>query len=141
MTNSQIAKKLGIKDRVRTPLDFVALGDKGLPRGTIVRLGHMLSVNLADLAPLLLVSAKTIDRYRQNPKASLNRAVSERILRITSVILICEQVFGKKSLCNEWLKTKNVALGNEIPLNLMRSDFGIEMILRELGRIEHGITS
>ena len=141
MTEMQVAKKLGIKEQVRSPLDYVALGDKGLPRETILRLGAMLNISLFDLAPLLLVSRKTIERYKQDLKHNLNRSVSERVLRIALVSLRCEEVFGKKRVCNDWLKTENAALGNQSPLNLMRSDFGIDLVLTELGRIEHGIIS
>lgn len=141
MTELQVAQKLGIKEQVRTPLDYVTLGDKGLPRKTILRLMDMLSISLIDLAPLLLVSRKTIERYRDDLKHNLNRSVSERVLRIALVVLRCEEVFGEKHVCNDWLKNENPALGNQSPLSLMRSDFGIELVLRELGRIEHGIIS
>lgn len=141
MTESQVAEKLGINEQVRTPMDYIALGDKGLPKVTVLRLMDLLHVNLIDLAPLLLVSKKTIERYRHDPKEHLNRSVSERVLRIALVILRCEEVFGKEDVCNEWLKTKNAALGDQTPLSLMRSDFGIDMVINELGRIEHGIIS
>ncbi len=141
MARTQIAKKLGLKEQVRSPLDYVALGDKGLPRETILRLVDMLNVSLFDLAPLLLISRKTIERYKQDLKTNLNRSVSERVLRIALVSLRCEEVFGKKRICNDWLKTQNAALGNQSPLSLMRSNFGIDLVLSELGRIEHGIIS
>lgn len=141
MTGTQIAKKLGIKGQVRSPLDYVALGDRGLPRETMLRLVDMLDISLFDLAPLLLISRKTVERYRLNLKNNLNRSVSERVLRIALVSLRCEEVFGKKRACNDWLKAQNAALGNQSPLSLMRSDFGIDLVLTELGRIEHGIIS
>jgi putative toxin-antitoxin system antitoxin component (TIGR02293 family) len=141
MTVSQVAKRLGIKDQVRTPLDYIALSDKGLPRETVLRLMDILSISLIELAQLLPVSKKTVERYRHDLKTNLNRSVSERVLRIALVSLRCEEVFGKNKVCNEWLKTKNIALGDKTPLSLMRSDFGIDMVLNELGRIEHGIIS
>jgi len=94
-----------------------------------------------ELAQLLPVSKKTVERYRHDLKTKLNRSVSERVLRIALVALRCEEVFGKNKVCNEWLKTRNIALGDKTPLSLMRSDFGIDMVLNELGRIEHGIIS
>lgn len=141
MTEKQLVKKLGIKEQIRTPLDYVALSDRGLPRDTILRLMDMLSVGLLDLSPLLLVSKKTIERYRKDLNHKLNRSVSERVLRVTLVVLRCEEVFGKKATCNEWLKEKNAAFCDQSPLELMRSDFGIDIVLRELGRVEHGIIS
>lgn len=141
MTGPKVAKKLGLKQQVRTPLDYIALSDKGLPRETALRLMEILSISLVELAQLLPVSKKTVERYRHDLKTNLNRAVSERVLRIALVALRCEEAFGDKNACNEWLKTKNTALGDKTPLDLMRSDFGIDMVLTELGRIEHGIIS
>lgn len=137
----QVAERLGIKGKVRTPLDYIAISEKGLPGETVMRLMNILAVTLVEMAPILVVSRKTIERYRHAPGKSLNPSVSERVLRIGLVVQRCEEVFGEAKNCNEWLKTANTALGGRTPLSLLRSDFGIDMVLNELGRIEHGIIS
>jgi uncharacterized protein (DUF2384 family) len=51
-----------------------------------------------------------------------------------------EEVFGEDPL-RVWLKETNKALGGKTPLSLLASDFGIDMVLDELHKIEHGIIS
>lgn len=143
MAISQVTKILGLREKVKTHLDFVALSEKGLPRDTVLRLAKILSINYREIAHLLMVSQKTIERFKSNPanKKHLTATISERILRIAIVAERCREVFNDPNLCNEWLKSNNTALGGLPPIRLMSSDFGIDMVLNELGRIEHGIIS
>jgi uncharacterized protein (DUF2384 family) len=39
------------------------------------------------------------------------------------------------------MQQPNVAFGNKTPLSLISSRFGTQMVLDELGRIEHGVLS
>lgn len=141
MAISEVAAMLGLKEKVRTPLDLVTLSEKGLPKRAVSRLVKLLSINPGEIAPLLLVSRKTVERYKGDLEAHLSCSVSERVLRIAIVAERCSEVFGDAKRCNEWLKSENAALGGRTPLGLMRSDFGIDMVLNELGRIEYGIIS
>jgi putative toxin-antitoxin system antitoxin component (TIGR02293 family) len=141
MAISEVTAMLGLKEKVRTPLDLVTLSEKGLPKRAVSRLVKLLSINPGEIASLLLVSRKTVERYKGDLETHLSRAVSERVLRIAIVAERCGEVFGDAKRCSEWLKSENAALGGRTPLGLMRSDFGIEMVLNELGRIEYGIIS
>ena len=51
------------------------------------------------------------------------------------------EVFDRAELAEGWLKSPVLALGGDTPMELMISDKGIDMVLNELGRIEHGIVS
>lgn len=139
MAISAVAEILGIKGRVLTEMDLVALSEKGLPKKVVPRLVKRLSVSLTEIAPLLLVSRKTVERYKTSPESHLSPPVSERVLQIALVVKRCEEVFEDPKLCNEWLKSKNPALGGRIPLELLKTSFGINMVLSELTRIEHGV--
>ena len=141
MAISAVAEMLGIKSRIETEMDLVALSEKGLPKKVVPRLVKRLSVSLTEIAPLLLVSRKTVERYRTSPESHLSPPVSERVLQIALVVKRCEEVFEDPKLCNEWLKSMNPALGGRIPLELLKTGFGINMVLSELTRIEHGVIS
>ncbi|MCU0583672.1 MAG: DUF2384 domain-containing protein [Syntrophales bacterium] len=141
MAISAVAEMLGIKGKVETEMDLVALSEKGLPKKVVPRLVKRLSVSLTEIAPLLLVSRKTVERYKTSPESHLSPPVSERVLQIALVVKRCEEVFEDPKLCNEWLKSMNPALGGRIPLELLKTNFGINMVLGELTRIEHGVIS
>lgn len=141
MAISAVAEMLGIKGRVKTEMDLMALSEKGLPKKVVPRLVKRLSVSLTEIAPLLLVSRKTVERYKTNPESPLSPPVSERVLQIALVVKRCEEVFEDPKLCKEWLKSENPALSGRIPLELLKTNFGINMVLSELTRIEHGVIS
>ena len=134
------AELLGIKDEIQTPFDLLKLTEKGLPRKAIAQLEGILYLKPSEIAPMLHVSSRTIERYKkEKSNKKLNSAITERILRIAMVVARCKEVFENPELCEEWLKTKNEVLGNKEPISLLRWNFGIDMVLDELGRIEHGI--
>jgi uncharacterized protein (DUF2384 family) len=49
------------------------------------------------------------------------------------------RVFGTKKKFSLWLETKNIALGNITPKNLLNNANGINLLKDELTRIEYGI--
>ncbi|HMK64652.1 MAG TPA: antitoxin Xre/MbcA/ParS toxin-binding domain-containing protein, partial [Thermodesulfobacteriota bacterium] len=139
MEFSSFKEVLGLKGKIRTPLDLVELGGKGVSKGAVSRLAKHLSIGLQEMAPLLSVNLRTIQRY--TPEKVFSRPVSERVLRIALVVSKGEEIFGSGEPFKIWLKEPNRALAEQKPLDLLVSDFGIDLVLEELGRIEHGIIS
>ena len=119
--------------------DLIALGHHGVTKGALLNLARYLSFQMNQIAELLPISERTIQRY--NPGQHFNRAVSEQILQIAEVAARGVQVFGDKNRFILWMQQRNVALGNKTPVSLLSSRFGTEMVLDELGRIEHGVLS
>ena len=139
MELSHVKEVLGLKEKIRSPLDLMELGGKGVSKGAVSRLAKHLSLGLAEMAPLLSVNLRTIQRY--NTDKVFSRPVSERVLRIALVVSKGEEIFGNIAQFNTWLKEPNRALADKKPLDLLVSDFGIDLVLDELGRIEQGIIS
>ena len=50
-------------------------------------------------------------------------------------------VLGNEKEFNTWMRTPNHALNNEVPLNLLDTSIGFNLILQVLGRIEYGVFS
>lgn len=139
MELSHIKQVLGLKETIRTPLDLIELGGKGISKGAVSRLAKHLSLGLQEMASLLSVNLRTIQRY--NAERVFSRPVSERILRIALVVSKGEEIFENVEQFNTWLKEPNRALADKKPLDLLVSDFGIDLVHDELGRIEQGIIS
>jgi putative toxin-antitoxin system antitoxin component (TIGR02293 family) len=141
MALAEVAEVLGGEQVLRQPLqsrlDLIALSRKGVPKEAVVHLAHFLSCTLHDLVDLLPVTERTLQRYTlQQP---LNRMLSEHILQLAEVAARGVDVFGEKAPFLAWLHHPNLALGNHTPLSLLSSRFGVEMVLDELGRLEHGV--
>ena len=50
-----------------------------------------------------------------------------------------EEVSAVERIFSTWLETENLALGNIIPRDLLKNSFGINLLMDELVRIEHGV--
>lgn len=120
-------------------LALMELGNKGLTKDTVLRLAKQLGFSLRQMAEMLPVTERTLQRYGRNHRFS--RAVSEQILQIAEVAARGEEVFEVRERFLSWMKSPSPALGNRTPASLLGSRFGAEMVLDELGRMEHGVMS
>jgi putative toxin-antitoxin system antitoxin component (TIGR02293 family) len=120
-------------------IDLMKLSQKGVDKDALLRLAKYLDFSVSQIAELLPVTQRTIQRYSRNHR--FNQAVSEHILQITEVALRGASVFGSRDKFVTWVKSKSPALGNRTPASLLGSRFGAELVLDELGRIEHGVVS
>ncbi len=143
MEPSGIAGILGVKRAFRGDIagrmDLMKLSSKGITKDVLLRLADYLSLSIGQMAELLPVTERTIQRYK--PKQRFNRVVSEQALQIAEVAARGSEVFGDRDKFLSWMKSPNPALGNQTPASLLRSRFGNEVVLDELGRIEHGVIS
>jgi putative toxin-antitoxin system antitoxin component (TIGR02293 family) len=120
-------------------MDFVELSNRGVTKEALLRLADYLGVSLHQLAEVLPVTERTIQRYAL--KKHFNRVVSEQILQLAEIAARGSEVFGDRNAFLDWMKTPSRALADKTPLSLLQSKYGAEMVLDELGRIEHGVLS
>jgi putative toxin-antitoxin system antitoxin component (TIGR02293 family) len=86
----------------------------------------------------LHLSPRTMQRYKKEQK-TFDPIYSERIAEITMLYNYGKEVFGDEDKFQTWLNTSNIALGGEVPRDLLDSTLGIGVLKDELGRIEHGV--
>jgi putative toxin-antitoxin system antitoxin component (TIGR02293 family) len=143
MQLSDIERILGgqkvLRMRIQRRQDLIALGHHGVTKDALLNLAKFLSFPVDQMAELLPVSGRTIQRYSRG--RHFNRAVSEQILQIAEVVAKGVEVFEDRDRFLLWMQQPNVAFGNKTPLSLLSSRFGTQMVLDELGRIEHGVLS
>ncbi|HIE28953.1 TPA: DUF2384 domain-containing protein [Candidatus Poribacteria bacterium] len=125
--------------KISNQMDLIELSQTGIPKDALVNLAKHLSFTIRQIAQLLPVTARTIQRY--TGKKQFNRVVSEQILHIAFVAAKGTEVFGEKARFLSWMNHPNKALANKTPLSLLSSRFGVEMVLDELGRMEYGVLS
>ena len=88
---------------------------------------------------MLCITERTLQRY--SPDQHLKSPISEQALHIAKAAARGIDVFGDKDNFLTWLNMPLTALNHEKPINLLSSRFGTELVMDELGRIEHGIYS
>ncbi len=89
-------------------------------------------------ADILHISERTIQRYAKD-NAEFSFSVTDRILQINKVFERGQEVFGSYKKFNEWLRDEPSMLEGRLSLLSLASFEGINNILTQLGRIEHGI--
>jgi len=93
---------------------------------------------LAEWASILHVSERTLQRYAKN-NSTFSPINAERFFQISQVISRGKKVFGKINLFYEWLHSKPPMLEGELSFDSLKTYDGLQKILTQLGRLEHGI--
>lgn len=89
----------------------------------------------SEFEEFLPYSLKTFSR-----KKVLDEAMGERVLMIIKAFRKGEEVFGDVAVFKKWLIKFNPILGDE-PKNFLGTSTGCQLVINELGRIEHGVMS
>lgn len=112
--------------------------NKGISFTSFEKIIKKYSFTLQNWADFLHISNKTLSRYQKESK-TFDALQSERILQIEILYSKGEVVFGERENFTKWLETNNLALGDILPLDLLKTSFGIQLLIDELTRIEHGV--
>lgn len=117
--------------------DFIAIIRKGVPKKALDNLINSTGISPTEIAHIIGTSDRTLRRY--TPKQKLNPEQSERIIELAKLYSRGEEVFGRIDDFNVWMNTSLIALGNKKPKEYMDTSIGIDLLMNEIGRIEHGI--
>ncbi|MEI6827842.1 MAG: antitoxin Xre/MbcA/ParS toxin-binding domain-containing protein [Desulfuromonadales bacterium] len=110
----------------------------GLPSSAVTALANKMDVPQKVIAAWLHTTTRTIQR-NMDANIPLGLDLSDRVAQLTRVYCRCRDVFKDDSKIACWLKSPNYALGNVTPASLLDTIPGMEIVLDELGRIEHGV--
>jgi putative toxin-antitoxin system antitoxin component (TIGR02293 family) len=111
--------------------------ETGVPGKAIPNLLMVLDFTREDFSDLLGRARKTLNELER--RAHLSRADSDLLYRIARALVYAVSVFGETGYAVQWLKEPNEALGGAVPLKLLATVEGDEIVRAELGAIEHGL--
>jgi putative toxin-antitoxin system antitoxin component (TIGR02293 family) len=92
----------------------------------------------AEWAAMLHVSERTLQRYAKS-NGSFAPINAERAMQISNVIKRGKEVFGSAEKFYIWLRRNPYILEGNLSLSALTTSEGINLVLTQLGRIEHGI--
>ena len=92
----------------------------------------------AEWAAILHISERTLQRYAKN-NSSFAPMNAERALQIDKVLKEAKVTFGKVENFYNWLKRDPYMLGGNLSFDSLYSANGIERVLTQLIRIQHGL--
>jgi putative toxin-antitoxin system antitoxin component (TIGR02293 family) len=92
----------------------------------------------AEWAAILHVSERTLQRYAKNNGvfAPIN---AERAMQVAQVLSRAKEVFGDMAKFYHWIKRNPYMLEGNLSMQSLSTHDGINKILTQLGRIEHGL--
>ena len=93
---------------------------------------------LKEWSGILHISERTLQRYAKDNSA-FNFNIIDRILQINKVIKRGYEVFGSSDKFLQWIRSNPHMLEGTLSLQSLASFDGINNLLAQLGRIEHGI--
>jgi putative toxin-antitoxin system antitoxin component (TIGR02293 family) len=128
-----------VKEPLNNEYDLIRLTRKGINKKQLLFLVKYLSLNLTEISKILPISIRTLQRYNKN--RILNTDVTNQSLLIAELFTKGVRVFGNLDKFNLWLRSPNSALSGYMPIDLLDTTFGLELIKDELGRIEYGVIS
>jgi putative toxin-antitoxin system antitoxin component (TIGR02293 family) len=123
--------------KIQNQMDMVDLIEQGLTKEAAMHLAKALSITNKRLAELLPISKRTLERYHATKH--LDRATSQQLISLARLTARGFEVFGDPHKFVEWMNAPCTAFGERAPISLIATQVGIDMVLDELGRIEHGI--
>ncbi|GAA4386455.1 type II RES/Xre toxin-antitoxin system antitoxin [Hymenobacter koreensis] len=124
----------------RTGKDSFALvleARKGVPAATAFEVAEAYQLQAHELEAIYELSTKTLRSYSQEKKP-LSAASSEKTLKIIALYNLGVEVFGEAAAFLRWLDKPAHGLDQEVPLRLLETSGGIDLVAEELQRIAHG---
>jgi len=122
---------------IKSENDFIKLIRAGIPRQAMTHLMEVADISLTEMASIVHTSDRTLRRY--TPQQKLSTEQSERMVEMAKLYSRGEEVFGTMDSFKEWMNSTLLPFGDKKPKEFLDTSLGINMLMDELGRIEHGI--
>ena len=119
-------------------IQLVEILEKGLPISELDALKDALEVPFDQLPHYLAISKATLQRRKKDGKP-LGPTESDRVIRFARLIGDAVETFDGLKAARNWLKSPQIGLGGEIPLNYARTEVGAREVEVLLGRIDYGV--
>lgn len=128
-----------MKKVIAGDFDLIAITREGIKKSTLKSLAEYLGISMEMMSRLLHTSHRNIQRKDEDEL--LDTLKTEKVLELASFAQRGIEVIGNKDAFIEWLHSPLMALGNKAPLDYLDTSFGIQMVIKVLGRLEHGVFS
>ena len=119
--------------------DLIALTREGIKKSTLKSLAEHLGITMETMSGLLHSSHRNIQRKDDNEL--LDSLKTEKVLELAAFAQRGIEVIGDKISFAEWLHSPLTSLGNKRPVDFLDTSFGIQLVIKVLGRLEQGVFS
>lgn len=125
------------KNGVQNKTDLISLVRTGVSKKSLDHILSATDITALEMADIIHTTDRTLRRYTSSHL--LNPEQSERIIELATLYARGEEVFESLDAFKLWMNTPVMALDNKKPKTFLDTSIGIDFLLTELGRIEHGV--
>ena len=119
------------------PIRAISLIKSGIPKHSLDTLLSTTGISAIEMSGYMHVSERTLRNYTSN--TLLNPEMTERALEIALLYERGTEVLGSLEAFQKYMNSEIIALGGQKPKAFLDTSMGIQYLLSELGRIEHGV--
>jgi putative toxin-antitoxin system antitoxin component (TIGR02293 family) len=134
-----VYRKLGgrqvLGDEVTSDADLARLVHRQIP---LRALAHVKRGGFSDREIGQFIIPERTQRHRKARKEPLTVEESDRLVRMTRVQALAEDVFGNAEKANRWLREHLGILDGKAPLELAQTDAGARVVEQILAKIDWG---
>jgi putative toxin-antitoxin system antitoxin component (TIGR02293 family) len=124
-------------ENVNNPYFVIDEAEKGVPLQVFEALVDESGYNKASIAGFIGIDVRTVANYKKANR-SFVKTDAEHLIKLKELFGYGKEVFGNQEEFNRWLRKPAHGLGGRIPEQLLNYISGIELVSRELTRIEYG---
>jgi len=135
----RVFRKLGGRETLGTNVSSEADLARAVTRGIRLRvLDCLLRAGFSKQeVESFVIPARTL-RHRKTKREPLTLDESDRVVRLTRIQSLAEDVFGDVHKANQWLREGLGILDGKTPLDLTRTESGARLVEQILARIDWG---
>ena len=119
------------------PYQVIDTAEKGISISLFDKLVHQSGYSKAAIADFIGLDVRTISNYK-NKNKDLKKTDAEHLLKLKELFEKGKEVFGSSEEFTRWLGKPAYGLEGRVPEKLLNYISGIELVSRELSRIEYG---
>ena len=110
----------------------------GLPGTALGKVAEVYQMPKTEMYSILNISPKTGQRVVSK---KLDKVISDHLVQMVKVFCRTYEIFKSFDKTMRWLKSPCYALGNQVPVQLLDTTEGTELVMNTLGCIEYGVFS
>ncbi len=138
----KVSQLLSDKSRdihIKNSFGYIDLSRKGLTFKQLKDILKYTKLTIKELPNIIAISERQLLRYKDDQ--ILRKDISDQMIQVAQLYSKGYSIFEQELHFQEWMHSEIQGLGFEKPINLLDTSMGIQILINELGRLEHGIVS
>ncbi len=120
-------------------ISYLEIIHRGVSYSVLTDFMKLSSLHIDVLADILHITSRTL--RRQTDKKLLSIPISEKLVELIRLYKWGHEVFGDTQIFNEWMHRRIRSLGYRVPIEIIDTSIGVEIVYNELSRLTYGVYS